>query len=77
VVRAGGEASKGIGNVVGAEGVLAGNLVVNLDKPGTMVLRLNGNVVTAAKVGEADSVAKLPVTMRFESKPLPAFSSKP
>jgi len=71
VVRAGGETVKGVGNVVGAEGVLAGNLVMNLDRPGYMVLRLNGTVVTAAKVGAADSVAKLPVTMRFESKPYP------
>ncbi|MBK1826133.1 hypothetical protein [Haloferula rosea] len=71
VVRAGGESVKGVGNVVGAEGALAGNLVVNLDKPGTMTLRLNGTVVTAAKVGSADSVAKLPVTMRFEAKPMP------
>ncbi|MGB1129358.1 MAG: hypothetical protein ACPG4K_04860 [Haloferula sp.] len=71
VVRAGGESVKGIGNVVGAEGNLSGTLVMNLDKPGTMLLKLTGIVVTAAKVGSADSVAKLPVTLRFESKPFP------
>lgn len=71
VVRAGGESVKGIGNVVGAEGLLSGTLVVNLDKPGVMVMRLNGTVVTEAIVGEADSVARLPVTMRFDAKPFP------
>lgn len=71
VVRAGGESVKGVGNVVGAEGALSGSLKTNLDKPGLMSLRLNGKVVTAAHVGSADSVAQLPVTLSFDSKPLP------
>lgn len=71
VVRAGGESVKGIGNIVGAEGNLSGTLVTNLDRPGTMLLKLTGILLTAAKVGTADSVAKLPVTLRFESKPFP------
>ncbi|WP_353415644.1 hypothetical protein [Haloferula helveola] len=70
VIRGGGEAAKGPNNVVGAEGLISGNLTVNLERPGELVLRLNGTLVSEAQVGDADSIARVPITLRFESKPL-------
>jgi hypothetical protein len=71
VVRAGGEEVKSSREVVGAEGMLSGEMTVELDRPGAMVLRLAGTVVSEAKVGTTGAVARIPVTLRFESKPLP------
>ena len=70
VVRAGGEEVKSAREVVGAEGLLSGEMTVDLDRPGAMVLRLAGTVVSEARVGSTDAVARIPVTLRFESKPL-------
>ncbi len=71
VIRAGGEEVKSSREVVGAEGLLAGEMTVELDRPGAMVLRLNGTMISEAKVGASDAVARIPVTLRFESEPLP------
>lgn len=71
VVRAGGKDFKSRGETVGAEGALTGEMSVELDRPGAMVLSLKGTVVSEAHEGGSDAVARIPVTLRFESEPLP------
>lgn len=69
-IRGGGEEARPGQKVIAAEVLLSGNLVVNLDQPGNMTIRLTGNVITGARVGAAKSKVKMPLTMTLKISPL-------
>lgn len=62
VIRGGGESVSAGGEASGAEGLLAGNVTVNLDRP-EAAMHLSGRLVTAARSGAERSGATMPITI--------------